>query len=64
MTDTSARCAALTLEINALAALQAKAVKDATFLGWQPRELAAYEERGRRGVALRKELSSLEGSLI
>jgi hypothetical protein len=52
----------LTLEINPLSALQIKAVKDATFMGWDVQEKAAYEERGRRIVLLRTELSLLADS--
>jgi hypothetical protein len=32
-------------EITTLARRQIKAVKDATFMGWDPAELVAYEER-------------------
>ena len=32
-------------EIKTLARRQIKAVKDATFTGWDPAELVAYEER-------------------
>jgi hypothetical protein len=52
----------LTHEFNALVAQQNRAVKDATFGGWDAEALAAYEERGKRIAALRAELFPLDGS--
>ena len=57
MTDQYAREAALTREINELAALQIKAVKDATFLGWATDEKVAYEDRAARIAWLRRQLA-------
>ena len=47
-------------EITTLARRQIKAVKDATFMGWDPAELVAYEERRVRLVWLRKRLADLD----
>jgi hypothetical protein len=62
LADTSNRRLAITLEINALSALQIKAVKDATFMGWDAQEKVAYEERSKRIFALRAEMFHLDGT--
>jgi hypothetical protein len=56
MKDTS-RKAQLTAELLQLTQEQQKALQDATFLGWQPDRLEAYQERGRRVSLLRQQLS-------
>jgi hypothetical protein len=62
LSDHANRRSALTLEFNALVAQQNNAAKDSTFGGWGAEEKAAYEERGRRITALRKELFQLGGT--
>jgi hypothetical protein len=50
---------AITAEIAALAKLQIKAVKDATFFGWDTAESAAYDERRKRLRELQTELEAI-----
>lgn len=47
-------------DIRELARRQIKAVKNATFAGWDPAELVAYEERSIRLTWLRKRLADLD----
>jgi hypothetical protein len=54
----------LTAEINELLRLQIKAVKDATFIGWDAAERAAYEERTQRLALLRRQRFELGGLLL
>ena len=49
-------------EINALARRQIKSLKDATFIGWDPDELVAYEERSIRLTWFRKQLAELNAA--
>jgi hypothetical protein len=49
----------ITAELLKLSALQFEALKDATFLGWSPSALAAYQERGDRVVSLRSQLGEV-----
>jgi hypothetical protein len=56
MTDTS-RKAQLTAELLRLTQQQQKALQDAIFLGWQPGQLDAYQQRGERVSLLRQELN-------
>jgi hypothetical protein len=56
MADTS-RAAQLTAELLRLSQQQTKALEDATFLGWQPGQLEAYQERGERVSLLRQRLN-------
>jgi hypothetical protein len=44
-------------EISALMKKQTKATEDATFLGWNPAEAVAHEERHERLVWLRRQLA-------
>jgi hypothetical protein len=60
--DHANRRTVLKMEYNALVAQQNKAMKDATFGGWDAREIAAYDERAKRIAALRAELFPLESS--
>jgi hypothetical protein len=56
MADTS-RKAQLTAELLLVAQQQLKTLEDATFLGWQPGQLDAYQERGERVSLLRQQLT-------
>jgi hypothetical protein len=53
----SSRKAQLTAELLLLAQQQLKTLEDATFLGWQPGQLDAYQERGERVSLLRHQLT-------
>jgi len=57
MAADTTRKAQLTAELLQLTQQQQKALEDATFLGWQPAQLDAYQERGERVSSLRRELS-------
>jgi hypothetical protein len=57
MADIS-RKAQLTAELLQLSIQQTKTLKDATFLGWLPGQLAAYQERGDRVSLLRRQLNN------
>lgn len=56
MAETS-RQVLLTAELLQLTQQQQEALKDATFLGWLPGQLEAYQERGERVSLLRQQLS-------
>jgi hypothetical protein len=56
MADTT-RKSQLTAELLQLTQQQQKALEDATFLGWQPGQLEAYQERGERVSLLRQQLT-------
>lgn len=56
MADTS-RKAQITAELLQLTQQQIKALEDATFLGWQPGQLKAYQERGEQVSLLRQQLN-------
>lgn len=56
MAETS-RKGQLTAELLQLTEQQPEALEDATFLGWQPGQLDAYQERGDRVSMLRQQLS-------
>jgi hypothetical protein len=47
-------------EIVTLTSQQIQAVKDATFMGWEPAELAAHEERRIRLIWLRMRIAGLD----
>jgi hypothetical protein len=49
-------------EIRTLAKWQIKAMKDATFMGWDPTELIAHEERRMRLAWLHKQLANLDAA--
>ena len=49
-------------EIGELSKQQIRAVKDATFVGWDTAELAAYDERALRMKLLRIQLASLDAT--
>jgi len=57
------RQAEVTAELLKLSLQQATALQDATFLGWNPARLEAYQERGDRIVLLRRELAALMESV-
>jgi hypothetical protein len=50
-------------EISALYGKQNKAVKDATFLGWDQTEAAAYAERAKRIAVLRAQLAEIDPTI-
>jgi hypothetical protein len=50
-------------ELSELARQQIKAVKDATFLGWEASEGAAYDERAKRILLLRARLTALDPTI-
>jgi hypothetical protein len=56
MADNS-RKAQLTAELLHLTEQQHKALQDATFLGWEPGKLDAYQKRGERVSLLRQQLN-------
>jgi len=47
-------------ELTDLFRQQIKTVKDATFIGWESTESAAYEERWKRIALLRNQLAALD----
>ena len=47
-------------ELGELSKQQIRAVKDATFVGWETTELAAYDERAQRMKLLRTQLAVLD----
>ncbi len=51
------RKAQLTAELLELTKKQQRALQDATFLGWLPGQLEAYDERGEQVSLLRRELT-------
>lgn len=53
----ASRKAQLTAELLRLTEQQHKTLEDATFLGWLPNLLYAYQERGERISLLRQQLS-------
>ncbi|HEX4424710.1 MAG TPA: hypothetical protein VH079_04895 [Terriglobales bacterium] len=55
---------AISAEIAALAKLQIKAVKDATFFGWDTVESAAYDDRRRKLRTLHAELEAIASGEI
>ena len=57
------RQAEVTAELLKLSLQQATALQDATFLGWNPERLDAFQERGDRVVLLRRELAILMGAV-
>lgn len=59
MADLEKQRAAITAELSDLTRQQIKAVKDATFMGWEPAELAAYETRTKRIAVLRQALTDM-----
>jgi hypothetical protein len=59
MADLEKQKAEVIAELSDLTRQQIKAVKDATFMGWDPAELAAYEQRNKRIAWLRQTLGSL-----
>jgi hypothetical protein len=65
MADVS-RKARLTAELLRLTQRQSKALEDATYLGWEPGALKAYQERGDRVSLLRQQLNAavLEDDLL
>jgi hypothetical protein len=48
----------LTTELLRLTQQQSKALEDAIYLGWEPRALEAYQERGERVSLLRQQLNA------
>ena len=58
MADTT-RKALLTAELLQLTQQQLKALQDATYLGWQPGQLQAYQDRGERVSLLREKLAAV-----
>jgi hypothetical protein len=56
MADTSWK-AQLTAELLLLTKQQHKALEDAVFLGWEPGQVEAYQERGDRVSLLRQRLN-------
>jgi hypothetical protein len=56
MAETSWK-ARLTAELLQLTKQQHKALEDATFLGWQPGQVEAYQQRGERVSLLRQRLA-------
>lgn len=56
MADAS-RKSQLTAELLLLAQQQLKTLEDATFLGWQPDQLDAYQKRGEQVSFLRHQLA-------
>ena len=64
MTDFARHRTEIVSEMTELCRLQIKAVKDATFLGWELVETTAYAERRSRIEVLRRQLADLDtGSL-
>ena len=57
MTGDASRKAQLTAELLKLTQVQQKALEDATYLGWQPGQLEAYQDRGERISLLRQRLT-------
>ena len=57
MTADASRKAQLTAELLKLTQVQQKALEDATYLGWQPGQLEAYQDRGERISLLRQRLT-------
>jgi hypothetical protein len=51
---------ALTAELLQLTEQQLKALQDATFLGWEPGRLDAYQKRGKRVSWLRQQLNDVD----
>jgi hypothetical protein len=49
----------LTAELLLLTQQQTKALEDATYMGWRPGELDAYQQRGDRVSLLRQQLNLL-----
>jgi hypothetical protein len=50
-------------ELSDLSRQQLKAVKDATFLGWDKTESAAYDERVKRIALLRAQLAEINPTI-
>jgi hypothetical protein len=50
-------------ELSDLSRQQLKAVKDATFLGWDKTESAAYDERVKRIALLRAQLAEIDPTI-
>jgi hypothetical protein len=62
MTSRTTQKVKLAAEIAELSRQQAKAVHDATYLGWPADERAAYDERSDRIALLRGQLASLNSA--
>jgi len=60
MPDFAQRRIEIVAEMTELCRQQIKAVKDATFLGWEPAETTVYSERRDRIGALRRLLAELD----
>jgi hypothetical protein len=58
--STRARIERLQKEVSSLRSLQAKALKDAVYVGMTPAEAKEYDERRRRITDLVSELSSID----
>jgi hypothetical protein len=62
MTSRATQKAELATEIAELSKLQAKAIHDATYLGWRDGERAAYDQRSDRIALLRGQLAVLNSA--
>ena len=61
MAESSNRRAEIIAEHHELSVKHTNALQDATFIGWQPGQIALHEERSERMVLLRSQLASLDG---
>lgn len=52
--------AEIVAEIEKLSKQHSDAVQDATFMGWQPRQMKAHEERAKRIGVLRNDLAEFD----
>ena len=50
-------------ELGELSKQQIRAVKDATFVGWEKAGIAAYDERAKRMQSLRAKLAVLDAAI-